>query len=263
MTDADVLRRLGEERRSLSRDMEVLELLPSVTRLRASDGSHHAVIWSSLTTTNADAEIAAQVEYYRKLGVGFEWKAYSHDAPPDLVDRLRRHNFDIGPLEAVLVRPVDAPPSPVAAIDAAVDVRRVERPEQLADFKRAAEAVFGKDYSFTTEQLADGLKAGSTEHLGYVAYVGGEPVGVSRLYTHPASWFGGLYGGGTVASHRGKGVYRAMVAARARDAAVLGARFLQVDSLPTSRPVLERIGFRRLTDTWPCEWRPVPWRPVP
>jgi hypothetical protein len=28
-----------------------------------------------------------------------------------------------------------------------------------------------------------------------------------------------------------------------------------VDALPTSRPTLERLGFERITDTWPCEWR--------
>jgi hypothetical protein len=50
------------------------------------------------------------------------------------------------------------------------------------------------------------------------------------------------------------------VAARARDARAFGARYLIVDALPTSRPILERLGFQWLTDTWPCEWRPVPGR---
>jgi hypothetical protein len=27
---------------------------------------------------------------------------------------------------------------------------------------------------------------------------------------------------------------------------------LLVDALPTSRPILEKLGFVRLTDTWPC-----------
>ena len=36
----------------------------------------------------------------------------------------------------------------------------------------------------------------------------------------------------------------------------LGARYLSVDALPTSRPILERLGFVRLTDSWPCTWRP-------
>jgi hypothetical protein len=67
--------------------------------------------------------------------------------------------------------------------------------------------------------------------------------------------FAGLYGGGTLKTHRRRGFYRALVAARAQDARELGARYLLVDALPTSRPILERMGFQRITDTWPCEWR--------
>ncbi len=144
-----------------------------------------------------------------------------------------------------------------AATPARAVVVRVATPRHLADFRRVAEDVFGKDYAFTTAQLADAIAAGSTQHLGYVAYAGdGEPAAIGRLYTHPRSHFGGLYGGGTRAAFRGQGFYRALVAARARDAAGLGARHLIVDALPTSRPILRRMGFEHLTDTWPCEWRP-------
>ena len=34
-------------------------------------------------------------------------------------------------------------------------------------------------------------------------------------------------------------------------------------ALPTSRPILERLGFVRLTETWPCMWRPEPASPAP
>jgi hypothetical protein len=107
-------------------------------------------------------------------------------------------------------------------------------------------------------QLYEALRSGSTQHRAYVAYdaPGGEPVSIGRLYTHPDSAFGGLYGGGTLAAFRGRGFYRATVAARARDARELGARYLLVDALPTSRPILESLGFQHLTDTWPCEWAP-------
>src|SRR5687768_17184686 len=44
-----ILAVLDRERRLLARDAEVIEVLEDVTRLRASDGSHHAVIFTSLT----------------------------------------------------------------------------------------------------------------------------------------------------------------------------------------------------------------------
>src|SRR5688572_15373512 len=95
---------------------------------------------------------------------------------------------------------------------------------------------------------------GSTQQGAYVGYAGEEAVSVGRLYTNQESPFGGLYGGATIAAYRGRGFYRALVAARARDAVAAGARFLRVDALPTSRPILERLGFYWVADTWPCEW---------
>jgi hypothetical protein len=274
MDHAEVRSRLDAERRTLARDGEVADVRPQVTRLRGADGSLHGVAWSGLTAATADAAIAAEVEHHRRLGVAFEWKAYAHDGPPDLVDRLRRHGFDVGPCEAVMVYDLADQPAWVRdGAPAGPDrppfrwrVVRIDRPERIADFRRVAEEVFGKDYGLTAGHLAAALAAGSTQHLGYVAYAGGnddapgpaagEPAGIGRLYTHPRSHFAGLYGGGTRAAFRGRGVYRATVAARARDAIELGARYLLVDALPTSRPILERMGFTQLTETWPCERRP-------
>ena len=119
---------------------------------------------------------------------------------------------------------------------------RIERIDQIDDYRRVAEEVFEKNYDFTTNQLTRALRTGCQEHRGYVAYAKGKPVSIGRLYTHPDSLFAGLYGGGTLRSHRGRGFYRALVAARAKDAAELGARYLLVDALPTSRPILGAHG---------------------
>jgi hypothetical protein len=248
----DVLARLNLERRVLARDGEMLEILPDVTRLSSADGSRQGVIFSILTDGTADEVIGREVARFRRLGVAFEWKAYAHDAPADLVDRLRQHGLSIGECEAVLVYDLSVMPT-WAGEAGDVRVERVDRPEQVNDFRAVAEAVFAKDYSFTAGELLQALRSGSTQHRGYVAYAGDRPVSIGRLYTHPDSHFGGLYGGGTLKRHRGRGFYRAVVAARARDALAAGARYLIVDALPTSRPVLERMGFEMVTQTWPCE----------
>ncbi|MDB5174650.1 MAG: acetyltransferase [Phycisphaerales bacterium] len=255
MDIASILHRLDAERRSLTRDGEVLEILPNVTRVRSADGSHHHIAFSSLAPETADAAVAAQIAHYRALNVEVEWKAYAHDTPPDLLDRLSRQGFEIGPLEAVLVLDLQSPPAWMNERPA-VSVLRIARPEEIILFRTAAEIIFGKNYEFTSNELAEALRVGSTQHLAYVAMDGDTPVSIGRLYTHPDSAFGGLYGGGTLPTHRGRGLYRAMVAARAQDAVRLGARYLVVDALPTSRPILQRLGFLRLTDTWPCVWRP-------
>ena len=251
-----VLGRLDEERRTLALDGTTLQVLPSVTRLNATDGSHHTVIYSRLSPSDADEAIAREVAHHRALAVPFEWKVYSHDGPANLLDRLARNSFEIGPKEAVLAFDLNELPEWISN-GRDVLVRRGDDDDVIADFRHVAEKAFGKDYSFTATQLLDALRAGSTRHRCYVAYApGGAPVSVGRLYTHPASAFGGLYGGATLPAYRGRGYYRATVAARARDAIALGARYLIVDALPTSRPILEALGFQHLTDTWPCEWRP-------
>ena len=204
-----------------------------------------------MSSGDADRVIADQIAYYRSFGAAVEWKVYAHDTPADLLERLERHGFAIGARETVLVldlcdRPgwiSEAPPPGVV---------RVENADQVAQHREAAEQIFGKSYAFTATELLAGIRDGSTQHRGYMVVEGNTAVSIGRLYTHPDSMFGGLYGGATLEQHRGRGLYRATVAARARDAAELGARYLIVDALPASRVILERLGFARLTETWAC-----------
>ncbi len=227
------------------------ELLPRVTRLHGLAGHWHQIAFSALTQEGANAAIAEQVAHYRALGTGVEWAAYAHDTPVDLLAQLERHGFEICEREAVVV------------LDARVErdwfhgrsphrVERVTTPEALEVFAEVAEGIFGRDQSPILRELEARFAEGSTEHVAYVAYDGQEAAAVARLYTHPASAFAGLYGGGTLQGHRSRGLYRAMVGRRAMDAVRAGASYLRVDALPTSQPILERLGFEVLTYVWPC-----------
>ena len=249
-----LLQRLDDERRRLEYAGQVTEVEPLVTRMRALDGSWHNVTSPDLTALDANATIAAEIEYHRRRkAASFEWKVYSHDPLPDLRERLERAGLAIGPLEAVLVYDLSSPPAWPA--DPNITVRRVETMTDVETYSAVSAAIFGKSFTFEAE-LGESVRTGSTQIRGYIAYAGDEPVSIGRLYTNLHSWFGGLYGGGTIAAHRGRGFYRALIAARAVDAIASGAKFLLVDALPTSRPILERLGFQHLTDTWACEWKP-------
>src|SRR5439155_12381944 len=170
-----LLARLDGERAHASRGREVKQVLPRVTRWRSGDGSHHAVIFSSLDEDCADVVIDEQIAHYRELASEFEWKLYAHDKPDDLLSRLRRRGFEIGPREAFMVFDLS---NRAEWIHDSVDpaVIRVEREDQIADYRRVAEAVFDKDYAFTYGELAEAIRAGSTDHVGYIAYDGREPV---------------------------------------------------------------------------------------
>jgi len=247
-----LLKRLDDERQNLTQGGAIHERTDSLTRICS---PYRAVVFSSLTADTADPSIAAEIDHHQKLGMGFEWKLYEHDKPADMLARLARHGFQIGPREAVLVLDLSAPADWIDGTGPH-SVVRVDGPEQVEIYRRVAEAVFSKDYEFTTRELMQAVQAGSTYVRGYIAFAGEQAVSIGRLYTHPGSIFGGLYGGGTRAESRGRGFYRALVAARARDAIAAGARYLIVDALPTSQPILQRLGFEWLTHTWPCDWQP-------
>jgi GNAT superfamily N-acetyltransferase len=89
-----------------------------------------------------------------------------------------------------------------------------------------------------------------------VAMAGDEPVSAARIEFVSGTDFAGLWGGGTVPAWRGKGIFKALVAYRAGLAAARGYRYLQVDALPTSRPILQRLGFEPVASTTPYVFTP-------
>ena len=77
----------------------------------------------------------------------------------------------------------------------------------------------------------------------WVAEADGEIVSSGRLEPVPGTEFAGIWGGATRPEWRGRGLYRALTAARARSALVLGKRLIHSDSTEASRPILERAGL--------------------
>jgi GNAT superfamily N-acetyltransferase len=68
--------------------------------------------------------------------------------------------------------------------------------------------------------------------------------------------FARLLGGSTLPQWRGRGIYRALIAARAQRAAARSVKYLQVDASNDSTPILCRLGFRAVTTTTTYVWTP-------
>ncbi|HET6172106.1 MAG TPA: GNAT family N-acetyltransferase [Gaiellales bacterium] len=203
-----------------------------------------------------DDLIARQVRIFAELGERFEWKLHGHDRPADLADRLRAAGFVPEAQETVLA----AVASTIAAepvLPAGVVLR--EATEQ-ADFERIAAMLaraFGDPDADWLPPLLAQRRAFDPLSIGiYVAEAGGEPISAAWVRFHGDAAFATLHGGATVPEWRGRGVYRALVATRARLAAERGCRYLQVDASDDSRPILERLGFVALTTTTPFIWSP-------
>ncbi|WP_418955396.1 GNAT family N-acetyltransferase [Streptomyces tritici] len=219
-------------------------------------GPAHAwngVLWSGLDDLGpdeVDAVVAEQIRHYTGLGLTFEWKTYAHDAPADLPRRLRAAGFAPDGEETLMA-------AETARLD--LDVVLPEGVELLPVTDEAGvrmvvevhDRAFGGDSGHIGRQLLDRLAAAPDTVAAVVAVADGEPVSAARLDLLPGTDFAGLYGGGTVESWRGRGLYRALVAHRARIAAAHGHRYVHVDAAPTSRPILQRLGFTTLTTTTP------------
>ncbi|HEY1177515.1 MAG TPA: GNAT family N-acetyltransferase [Phytomonospora sp.] len=127
-----------------------------------------------------------------------------------------------------------------------LDVRWLTTPETARDANTVGIATFGGSPAADDElaRLAVAYRAAHEAGTGgaVVAYLDGNPVGVSGLEI--ADGVARLSGGGVLEGHRGRGVYRALLATRLDYAAEQGATMVLTQAdVTTSSPILRRLGF--------------------
>ena len=92
-----------------------------------------------------------------------------------------------------------------------------------------------------------------------LAYAGDAPIGFALFFHNFSTFLGqhGLYLEDlfVVPEWRGKGIYRALTAARARFALGEGVRYIHSDCSAMSRPILERSGLVAVTTSTPYLWK--------
>ncbi len=189
-----------------------------------------------------------------------EWKTRGHDAPADLGARLETAGFRAEPEETVMIGEASALAAPVD-LPHEVMLRRLDPASAtfVEDVHRMAEmqaVAFGGGPS--GDDLLARLSHNEDRAEAWVAEVRGDVVCAGRLEVVPDTEFAGLWGGATLESWRGHGIYRALVSARAVSAVRRGVRYLQSDCTPMSRPILERSGLSQVTTTTPFVWHRDP-----
>ena len=231
-----------------------VEQVGDVVRQVGPEHGWSGIIWSRLDRGSADAAITTQVRYFTSIEREFEWKLYAHDRPGDLPERLRAAGFVPEPSETLMVAKVSDVPIGVEPPEG-VQLRPVTDPAGIEMVEDVHRQVFGTGLAigrWLTAQLA----AAPDAVVAVVAMAGDIPVSAARMELSPGAQFAGLWGGGTVPAWRGRGIYRSLVAFRARIAAELGYDYLYVDASDQSRPILQRLGFAALTTTTPYLYRP-------
>jgi GNAT superfamily N-acetyltransferase len=210
-----------------------------------------------------DRLIARQRDYFAGRGEAVEWKTRAHDQPADLTARLRAAGFAPEEQETVLVglaAELAAEPAADPAPPAGVVLRWVTADADMRRIAAMESAVWGQDWSWLGENLIGRIAAAPDDIAVLVAEAGDAVVSAAWLVFLQPEGDGSarLLGGSTQPQWRGRGIYRALVAARAQRAAARGVKYLQVDASADSAPILRRLGFRAVTTTTAYVWTPPP-----
>jgi GNAT superfamily N-acetyltransferase len=222
---------------------------PVIRCVSAEPAGWSGIEWSDLDESTADGVIAEQVRFFADERRPMEWKYYAYDRPADLPDRLRAAGLVAGDEEALMV--ADVADVPDVAAPHGIRFATVSDEDGLRLVKDVHDQVFGGDHTPVIDGMRARLRTDPEALAPVLAFAGDEPVCAARADFHVGTDFASLWGGGTLPEWRGRGIYRAMVSYRAKLAVERGYRYLRTDALPTSRPILERLGFTRLTTTIP------------
>ena len=188
-----------------------------------------------------DAGLDAIVDHYSEHGAGFEVNYCPFAGPADLPSRLRARGMDALFHHVKWVRGVET----VAPRATTLRVERVKPREG-----RAFGAIAAETFAFGLLPARDWLAAsvGRPGWTHYLTFDGDEPAGCGALYVEgEGAWLGW---GATREAHRRKGSQTLLVAARVRDAAAAGCRWVSTDTGPnwpdvdaTSWRAMDRAAF--------------------
>jgi GNAT superfamily N-acetyltransferase len=235
--------------------------------VRLVEGNRGWVSWSDLgglDLAEVDRIIAGEIARFRELGVldKLEWKLFGSDRPAELRQRLEAQGFvPSEPADAILVLDLyDLPPTlaeladPRSRAERGYDIRRMPGHAGLEDMRRIMEEIWPGEADDTIEFVKGALEADPDGHSIWLAFVEGQAVSEGRI-EFACGEFAGIWGGATLPAFRRRGIYTALVAARAAEALERGCRFLTIDASPMSRAVLEKRGFRLLDTALECNYK--------
>jgi GNAT superfamily N-acetyltransferase len=202
-----------------------------------------------------DRLIARQRDYFAARGEAVEWKTRGHDLPADLPDRLHSAGFVPEDQETVLIGPAEEMATQ-PQLPAGIALRHTTAEADMHRIAAMESQVWGQDWSWLADDLIGRLTTAPEDIAVIVAEADGQVVSAGWLVFRPGTDFASLWGGSTVRAWRGRGIYRALVAHRAKLAAARGVRYLQWDASDDSAPILRRLGCHAVTTTTPYVWTP-------
>lgn len=208
-----------------------------------------------LSVEELDALIGRVRERSAARGQAVEWKTYGHDRQ-DLTERLRLAGF-VPEEEETLIIGLAADLTSAGETPDGIAIRVTTDVADLYRIAAMESEVWGADRSWLADDLRDRIESAQETIVVLVAEAAGEVVSAGWLVILPGTEFAGLWGGSTLAQWRRKGIYRALVAHRARIAVDQGVKYLMVDASKDSSPILRRLGLHAVGTTTPWVWSPA------
>jgi GNAT superfamily N-acetyltransferase len=190
-----------------------------------------------------DARLAEVVERGRAAGASkIEFAVHDHTRPADLGDQLLAAGATLT-LELDVSALTLAAGWPLLQVPSDLEVVPVTSAARLPDVYAIDVAAFGDPYPTEAFRAADAALLTTEPNVRrFVVYADGTPVAAAGLTMDGP--VGKLWGGGVIPAFRGRGAYRAVLAARLAHAAARGAQLALVKARTgTSAPILRRAGF--------------------
>lgn len=200
--------------------------------------------------------VVGALEHYRADSsiVKVEWKSRAHDRAPGLQQALTDNGFVQGETESIMIGEARLLATDVV-LPQGVLLRTIKDDEEITRMAQMQAEVFG---DFDPAPMAMALIKRLARRDGielWVAEAGSVIICSGRLEPVEGTAFAGIWGGATLSEWRGKGIYRALTAARARSALAAAKTLIHSDSTEFSRPILERSGFIKVSETTPYVWK--------
>ena len=215
--------------------------------LGAEADAHHNVVQRLRLTPDTVAKTVGEVRaiFAAKGRREITWEIGAHAEPSDLEERLIALGMKPFVPQELTVGMVLT--RPLATVDTAITVRRVETFEEFARAAWIFRRGFGNDDALEADpevarRWAEHRSVAVFER--YLAFDGDEAIAAADALFLEAGVV--MVGGATLAASRSRGAYRALIAARWEEGRRRGTPTLITQAGPMSRPILRRLGFEEV-----------------
>lgn len=247
-TISEAIRQFAEEPESETAEppLPVRRIVrPTFTLMLSPSPTQSEVTAVRTTVAGLDATISEVRAVLRDVGYSVNvWEVGPSCRPEGLASLLVERGFfpatrpPFEPISTVMAL-VQPPPSFVP--DAGVEARLVRDLDEYVMVLRVAMKAFNQSEEATSAWIAAAPAFWRHYRFTHIAFVDGQPAGFGFSTVGRVGFM--LRGGGVLQEARGRGVYRALLAARWAEAVKVGKPALVVHAGAMSGPILKRCGF--------------------